>query len=113
MPLGRANAFMPYSQKPARINLTAKQGEIIEHDFPCGRDLTYIDASMMYLYLPTAGRGSPTAVVGHIANPEAGIVRVVYDTTQTPIGEWRWTLFVIAEAQPIAIYSGIIRIEEP
>lgn len=100
---------IPYVQRPARISWQAVSGEVIAADLPCGRDLTLIDAAMLYIFCNPAG-GLPTVVNCAITNASAGVVHVEFDTANTPVGDWRWTLFLISPTQPIPAYTGTVRI---
>jgi hypothetical protein len=100
---------IPFVQRPARLAWQAVSGEVITADLPCGRDLTSIDGAMLYIFSSVVG-GLPTVVNCSIANPAAGVVHVEYDTSSTPAGDWRWTLFLIAPMQPIPAYTGTVRI---
>jgi hypothetical protein len=102
---------IPYAARPARLSWQAVHGETITADLPCGRDLTNIDTAVLYVFTSTTG-GSPTAVPCQIINSSAGVVRVEYDTSSTQVGQWRWTLFLIAPTQPIPAYTGTVEITE-
>lgn len=97
----------PYQPKPARNTWTAKQGELLTVALPCGRDLTNLEAAILYVYTG----GLPTSIACLISDPPAGIVLVEYDTSLTPVGEWRWTLFLMTPSQPVPAYTGTITVE--
>jgi len=103
---------IPYAAPPARLAWSAVSGEVITADLPCGRDLTNIDTAVLYVFTSATG-GSPTAIPCQIINASAGVVRVEYDTTGTGVGQWRWTLFLIAPTQPIPAYTGTVEITAP
>ena len=103
---------IPFTQLPARRSWTAKRGTPLVQDVMCGRDLTNIQAVILYVFCQTAPNGLPTTIPCAIADSGAGHVRVEFDTLVAPVGEWRWTLFLMGPTQPIPAYTGTLKIEE-
>jgi hypothetical protein len=77
----------------------------------CGRDLTAIDTVILYIYFQASPRGIPTTIPCLIVDASAGRIRVEFDTALAPVGEWRWTLFIMGPSQPIPSYTGTLKIE--
>lgn len=99
-----------YQTKPARVAWNVRAGEVLSADLPCGRDLTGL-AAMMYIYSGGLSR-HPVALNCEIVDGQGGVVRVSYDTKDAPAGTWPWTLFIVAPVEPIAAYTGTIKIEQ-
>jgi hypothetical protein len=78
----------------------------------CGRDLTNMQAVILYVFCQVAPNGLPTTIPCRIVDAQAGHVRVEFDTSMAPVGEWRWTLFLMGPTQPIPSYTGTLKIED-
>lgn len=100
----------PYSPQPARNVWRVTQGQVFTASLHCGRNLTNIEASILYLYAGDSGK--PTSIACLISDAPAGVVLVEFDTSLIPVGEWRWTLFLMAASQPIPAYTGTLTVEE-
>jgi len=103
---------IPFTQLPARRSWTATKGATLVQDVMCGRDLTNMQTVILYVFCQVAPNGLPTTIPCRIVDAQAGHVRVEFDTSMAPVGEWRWTLFLMGPTQPIPAYTGTLKIED-
>ena len=99
----------PYSPQPAQNVWRVTQGQAFTASLHCGRNLTNISATILYLYAGDSGK--PTSIACLVSDAAAGVVLVEFDTSLIPVGEWRWTLFLMANSQPIPAYTGTLTVE--